>query len=234
MTELVFAVVEPKPNRLTPEIKAELPKAKVTTLSTMAALEALLSDQDVDGIVIDFEGIGGDSNLVRWINDRALTCGILLILQDLELPGLRNLYLSGKIEVIGSQHAEAGTLVRALRHSIEKRRLSMKAEQAAKETEQLSKTLAALTEHSRGAVLIMDRSGAITFVNSEAERLFAIPEHELLGQQFEDAVTQLKEFMAAEFMTTPDQAELDLQAWEGTWLGEASTFVHLMPKVPVI
>lgn len=233
MTELVFAVVEPKPHKLTPEIEAELPKAHITTLSTVAALEALLGDQDVDGVVIDFEGIDGDSNLIRWINDRSLTCGILLVLEDLDLPGLRNLYLNGKVEVIGAKHAKADTLVRAVRHSIEKRRLAIKAEQAIRETEQLAKTLAALTEHSRGAVLILDQTEAITFVNSEAVRLFAIPEHELLGQQFDEVVGNLKNFMAAEFMTTPDQTELQVDAWDGTWLGEASTFVHLMPKVPV-
>lgn len=235
MTDLVFAVVERDPDRLSSEIANELPSAAVEVFRDFSELREHLETQSPDGVVIDFEGTGGDVELVRWLNNSDLTCGVLLILHDLEVPGLKSLYLSGKVEVIGSQHATSDTLVRALRHSIEKRRLSRRAELANRETEQLSKALAALSEHTRGAVLILDRTGVITFVNSEAVRVFGVEEHQLLGQQFEDAVAGLKSFIAMEFgLTEPDRAEVDVWAWDGTWLGEESTFIHLVPKVPAL
>jgi len=233
MSDLNFAVVESRSNRLTQEILNELPNASVRTVRQLDELEDLIGQQLFDGVIIDSEAVGGGAEVVRWMDGHPLACGVLLTLHDLDVPGLRPLYLSGKVEVIGIQHANADKLVRALRHAIEKRRLSLRAEIAAYESDQMAKTLAALSEHTEGAFLVLDRTGTIMFVNSAAVKLFGVEEYELLGEHFEHAFEELKKNAAANAQLN-EALKVEAWTWNGMWLGENSTFVHLRPVRPEV
>ncbi|MBE9041968.1 EAL domain-containing protein [Oscillatoriales cyanobacterium LEGE 11467] len=120
-------------------------------------------------------------------------------------------------------------LVRALRHSIERQRLHLDLERQTLALQTSQEQLQTLIAKNADGILVVDRSGAIQFVNPAAEAIFGRTAAELQGQSFGITIpsTISDRVEISIFRPSGEQIAAEMRLVEFEWLGKPAYLASL-------
>jgi PAS domain S-box-containing protein len=180
-----------------------------------------LDNGGIDAVLVDLNlpDSQGLDNVIK-IQEKAEHLPILVLtgLDDDEI--CTRAVFEGAQDFLIKGDVDAKTLLRAIHHSIERKRV----EESFRASESRFRKV---TEKNADAILVVDRRKIIRFANPAAEALFGMKKEELLGQRFRYG---LKKTETAEIRidhTDEESAVAEMRIVDFEWEGESAYLVSL-------